>query len=113
MNSDGIDDGVDDETYSSLRSRGYKFCKDPVAIQCANSRTNETVSPEADVVTCNVNLGLKCSVFCDDYKIKVACCYCPPSAIGQSQESFDVICGFTSQSVPINWGTCGPLKFLI
>ena len=82
MNGDDpIDDDVDDETYRSLRSKGYDFCKKPVDIQCNKAQSGLSVD---DTVTCDVDIGLRCPFFCDDYKIKVKCCYCPPAAIGMN-----------------------------
>ena len=84
MNSDDpIDDDKDDETYRHLRSQGYQFCDKPVALHCFNNDLNRLVDPSNNAVTCDVDLGLRCDFFCDDYKVKVACCYCPPDAIGE------------------------------
>nr|CAB3266741.1 sushi, von Willebrand factor type A, EGF and pentraxin domain-containing protein 1-like [Phallusia mammillata] len=74
--------GVDTETYASLRNKGYNFCEKPTEIQCYNIASQGLVQPGDFGVVCSLETGLTCSLFCDDYKIRVACCYCPPKAIG-------------------------------
>lgn len=76
--------GLDNELYSTLRSKGYKFCDKPVDIQCFNTGVGRLVQPGDFGTVCSVETGLSCSIFCEDYKIRVACCYCPPKAIGMS-----------------------------
>ena len=84
MNSDSPADDTDDETYRNLRSHGFQFCEKPVAVQCKNIPLNQVIDPAtASEVTCDVDLGLKCSYFCDDYEVRVACCYCPPKSKGE------------------------------
>ena len=85
MNSDSpANDEVDDETWRSLRSRGYAVCEKPVAIQCFSETDSLLVDPERNIdVTCDVDIGLKCQFFCSDYKVRAACCYCPPQSIGK------------------------------
>lgn len=82
MNSGGPDEsGDEEETYSKLRTHGYNFCAVPVDIQCLNSATKSLAL--GDFARCEVLLGLSCKFFCDDFYVRVACCYCPPSAIGE------------------------------
>lgn len=82
MNSGPPDDtGTEDETYRRLREAGETFCESPVDIQCYNW-AKKSIGPPAFSEVCNKDLGLTCSLLCDDYSVRVACCYCPPAAIG-------------------------------
>ncbi|XP_076811797.1 uncharacterized protein LOC143458809 [Clavelina lepadiformis] len=76
-----IDDDTQDETLPALRRSGYKFCAKPVDIQCYNYASQKVIANPA-FGTCSVDIGFSCQVFCDDYKVRVACCYCPPKAVG-------------------------------
>nr|XP_018667440.1 sushi, von Willebrand factor type A, EGF and pentraxin domain-containing protein 1-like isoform X1 [Ciona intestinalis] len=94
MNSDTPnDDGSEIETFNEQRKNGYSFCKSPVDIQCYNLALGRTITKEDTAAgQCSVDFGYSCNFLCDDYKIRVACCYCPPPVIGpafqiQSQTS--------------------------
>lgn len=83
MDSDDPEaDDIDIETYSKLRSEGYQFCEKPVDIQCYDTTDSQLVQNSFSV-SCDVNVGLSCSFFCSNYKIRVACCYCSPPSIGK------------------------------
>ena len=81
-----IDDDTQDETLPALRRSGYKFCAKPVDIQCYNYASQKVIANPA-FGTCSVDIGFSCQVFCDDYKVRVACCYCPPKAVGKYKHS--------------------------
>nr|XP_039263036.1 uncharacterized protein LOC120339059 isoform X1 [Styela clava] len=83
------DENGEDETYTTLRKKGNQFCKSPVDIQCYNyATTSENIGFST---VCNVNLGLSCSLLCDDYAVRVACCYCPPEATGPEFQIYSSI----------------------
>ncbi|XP_078485096.1 uncharacterized protein LOC144744378 [Ciona intestinalis] len=84
MNSDTPnDDGSEIETFNEQRKNGYSFCKSPVDIQCYNLALGRTITKEDTAAgQCSVDFGYSCNFLCDDYKIRVACCYCPPPVIG-------------------------------
>ena len=90
MNSDDPKSGeVDIETYDALRSAGYSFCEKPVDIQCKNIGANTLVTGTETIgATCSVSNGLTCNFFCDDYEVRVACCYCSPKPIGKLHTHF-------------------------
>jgi len=71
------------ETYVALRKHGYKFCREPAAIQCFNLKAKLFYKSGIFGTTCSLDNGLQCSFLCDDWQVRVACCYCPPDAIGK------------------------------
>lgn len=82
MNSGGVSaDDLEDESYTALRQAGYQFCGSPVDIQCYNHALESTTTSDTTTI-CDKNLGARCNFLCDDLSVRVACCYCPPDAIG-------------------------------
>ncbi|XP_072841738.2 mucin-5AC isoform X2 [Pogona vitticeps] len=88
----GNDEG-DFDTLDNLRTKGYKICKTPKAIQCRAEKFPSTpLSELGQKVECDKTVGLICynkdqpSMSCYNYQIRILCCsfvpcgYIPPSS---------------------------------
>ncbi|XP_044538021.1 mucin-5AC [Gracilinanus agilis] len=74
-------DGGDFDTFKNLRSKGYRFCDVPTAVQCrAESFPNTPLNELEQNVTCSKTEGLLClnkdqfPPICYNYEIRIQCC---------------------------------------
>ncbi|XP_035826998.1 hemocytin isoform X2 [Aplysia californica] len=87
-NKPSLGSGGDMELLSALRPR-YNLCDRPVRIMCRDVALKKEAADSGQVVTCDVNEGLKCFDYnnpgrCDDYEISVYCACTPTPAPNES-----------------------------